>query len=355
MKPIRINILFLLIFTPLLIFSQDPNFSQYHSTRIYSNPAFVGSAEGMEVNLNVRKSWLSISDSPQSFLMSLDKSFWNIKGIGGIGFLALNNLEGAGGLSTILIGLPVSSRVRLTEKMTVQVAIMPQYQTKQIHWDRLVFSDQLDPQLGKVLQQSPGFQYGSSNILSFFDLGYGFLYSYQSHPQKENRLKNTILNVGFAVNHMPEPNASFLGMPYLLTSKVVVHLDGIFPLKQSYLRNDINYLRPLFEFEKQGSLQSMILGLSLKRSPIVVGIFIRNKNLNPKNTSDLIFLFGYQFTLNDKQTSRITVNYSYDATVSKLNNHDSGSHEISISFNFDDFYIFHKCENCKDDRWIIRN
>ncbi|MCF8365759.1 MAG: PorP/SprF family type IX secretion system membrane protein [Bacteroidales bacterium] len=352
----RTNFLLIpLLFTTLSGFGQDPNFSQFLGSRIYYNPAFVGSVEGMEINLDIRKCWTSVPASPQSYLLSLDKSFWNIKGLGGVGLFTLKNIEGAGGLSTLIFGLPVSSRVRLTEKITLKMALMPQYHAKSIHWDRLVFSDQLDPQLGKVLQQSPGFQYGTANLFSFFDLGYGFIFTYQSHPEKQNKLLNSVINAGFSLNHLPEPEMSFLGMPYLMASKIVVHVDGYFPLKRSFLRNEMSYLMPQFEFEKQGSLQSYIVGLSVKRNPIIVGAFVRNKNLNPKNTTDLILLFGYQFNLNDKQSSRITVNYSYDVTFSKLNNHDSGSHELGVTINLDNFYIFHDCENCKDDKWILGN
>ncbi len=350
-KNICLSILFLFILKSA--FAQDPNFSQFLSSKVYYNPANVGSREGMEINLDVRKNWMAIPNSPQSYLVTLDKSFWNLKGVGGIGLLALNNIEGAGALATMILGLPISSRIRMTEKFTTQLAIMPQYQMKRINWDELVFSDQLDPRLGKILQQSPGFNYDVVNSASFFDLGYGILFTYESHPEKENQSMNSIINAGFSVSHVPEPQMSFLGMPYFLSSKIVVHFDGRFPLKKGYYQRESIYLMPGIIYEKQGTFSSYILGLSLNRNPLSIGFWIRNKNFNPKNTTDLIFMFGYQFGLNENSSSRVSVFYTYDSTVSKLNNHDSGSHEIGIRFNLDDFFIFNECESCKDDSWIF--
>jgi type IX secretion system PorP/SprF family membrane protein len=348
-----LSILFLLLIKSS--FAQDPNFSQFLSTKVYYNPANVGSREGMEINLDVRKNWMVIPNSPQSYLVTLDKSFWNLKGVGGMGLLVLNNIEGAGALSTMILGLPISSRIRLTEKFTTQLAIMPQYQMKRINWGELVFSDQLDPIFGKVLQQSPSFNYDAMSSDSFIDLGYGILVTFESHPEKENKSMNSVINAGFSVSHVPEPKMSFLGMSHFLSSKIVVHFDGRFPLKEGYYRRESINLMPGFIYEKQGAFSSYMLGLSLSRNPLIIGFWIRNKNFNPKNTTDLIFMFGYQFGLNKNSTSRVSVFYTYDSTVSKLNNHDSGSHEIGIRFNFDDFFIFNECESCKDDRWIFEN
>lgn len=348
-----LTILFLFIFK--LGFTQDPNFSQSLISKVYYNPANVGSREGMEINLDVRKNWMSIPGSPQSYLVTIDKSFWNLSGVGGIGLLALNNIEGAGSLSTMILGVPISSRIRLTEKFTTQLAIMPQYQTKRVNWSQLVFSDQLDPRLGKILQESPNFNYDAINSDSFFDLSYGMLFIFESHPEKENRLSSSVINAGFSVSHVPEPQMSFLGMPYFLISKIVFHFDGKFPLTKGYYRRETNYIMPGFIYEKQGSLKSITVGFSLNRNPLTIGFWMRNKNLNPINTTDLIFMFGYQFVLNDDLSSRISVYYTYDSTISKLNNHDSGSHEIGIRANFDNFFIFNKCESCADDRWIFEN
>ncbi len=354
MKTIHLILLiFITAFFNGHIFCQDPNFSQLSSNKIYYNPAFVGAREGLEINLNFRKSWMNIPGSPQTTIAVFDKSFWNIKGIGGIGLMLMNNIEGAGSLSTLSLGIPISTRVRLTEKLLVQLAISPQYQMKRINWDRLTFYDQLDPYFGKVLTQSPGFQYDTENTDSFFDLSYGILFVYESYPGKRNEAWNSIVKAGLAVHHLPEPTMSFLGMEYFLSSKFVVHVDGIFPLKKGYYRRDNYFLMPGFIYESQGALNSMLIGLNFKRNPITGGIWLRNKNLNPSNATDLIFLFGYQFPINNDGSSRVTVYYSYDATVSDLNNHESGSHEIGITTNLDNFYIFNKCESCKDDKWLI--
>jgi len=346
-------LIFIQAFIAKTVFSQDPNFSQLLGSKIYYNPAFVGVREGLEINLNVRKSWMNIPGSPQTTIAAFDKSFWNIKGIGGIGLIFMNNIEGAGSLSTLNVGIPFSSRIRLTEKILVQLAISPQYQLKRINWDKLTFYDQLDPYFGKILTQSPGFNYDTENSDSFFDLSYGILFVYESYPGKRNEAWNSIIRAGLAIHHLPEPTMSFLGMEYYLSSKYVIHFDGIFPLKKGYYQRDNIFLMPGFIYENQGPMSSALFGLNFRRNPITGGIWFRNKNMNPSNTTDLIFLFGYQFPINNDGSSRITVYYSYDATLSDLNNHESGSHEIGITTNLDNFYIFNKCESCSDDRWLI--
>ena len=341
---ILIQIIILLIFSCDLL-SQDPNFSQYYNNKLYYNPSFVGLKEGLQMNFNIRKNWPKIPGKLETYIASFDKSFWNIKGIGGIGFIVYNNIEGVGELSTLSIGIPISSRIRVTEKWVLQFGLMPQYQTRRINWEKLTFPDQLSPYYGKYLQQSPGFQYDSQNNISFFDLSFGMLFYFESNPGKKTKERSSILTGGFSFHHYPEPNMSFLGVSFPLKTKLVFHIDGVFPLMKGYYRRKANFLMPGFLFEKQGPLNTYILGVNIRRLPLTGGIWLRNKSINFKNLTDIIFLFGFQFSLNDDNSSRISVFYSYDVTVSKLNNHDSGSHEIGITINFDNFYIypiFHK-------------
>ena len=352
-KPfIVIKLSIIICFLSLNLYSQDPNFSQWFNNKLYYNPAFVGLREGFQMNLNIRKCWPKIPGQFETIIASFDKSLWNITGVGGIGLITYNNVEGAGGLSTTTIGIPVSSRIRVTKNWILQFAIMPQYQMRKINWEKLTFPDQLSPYYGKYLQQSPGFQYNSQDNISFFDLSFGMLFFYESIRGKQNKASNNKLTAGFAIHHYPEPNMSFIGVSFPLRTKMVFHIDGVFPLLHGYYRKKINYLMPGFLFEKQGPLNSCMFGTNIRRWPLTCGIWLRNNNIDMKNLTDVILLFGVQFPLNHDKSSRITVFYSYDVTVSKLTNHNTGSHEIGITTNFDNFYIF-EFDNCKNDRRII--
>jgi type IX secretion system PorP/SprF family membrane protein len=347
-----IKLSILICFLSLDLYSQDPNFSQWFNNKQYYNPAFVGLTEGFQMNLNFRKCWPKIPGQFETIITSFDKSLWNITGIGGIGLITYNNVEGAGELSTTTIGIPLSSRIRVTKNWILQFAIMPQYQMRKINWEKLTFPDQLSPYYGKYLQQSPGFQYNSQDNISFFDLSFGMLFSYESFPGKQDKARNKKLTGGFSMHHYPEPGMSFLGMNYPLETKMIFHLDGEFPLSPGYFRRKISYIMPGFIFEKQGPLNSYMFGANFRRWPLTCGIWMRNQDINVRNLTDIILLFGYQLPINHDNSSRITVFYSYDITVSNLTNHNSGSHEIGIRTNFDNFYIL-KCDNCKDDRRII--
>ena len=73
-------------------------------------------------------------------------------------------------------------------------------------------------------------------------------------------------------------------------------------------------------YQKQKDFQQLNLGLYVTKGPIVGGLWYRNQDA-------FIILVGMM-------TTNFRFGYSYDVTVSKLSNASAGSHELSMTVQF---------------------
>ena len=74
-------------------------------------------------------------------------------------------------------------------------------------------------------------------------------------------------------------------------------------------------------YQRQGSAQQLNLGMYVRKSVIVGGLWYRFND-------SFIALVGIQ-------TEKFRFGYSYDLTVSRLTNATAGSHEISLGMQFE--------------------
>lgn len=66
-KSVKSYLVVLIGFMNITVFGQqDPSFSLYHYNMEVVNPAYAGSGENMELNLNFRKQWSGVDESPQT-------------------------------------------------------------------------------------------------------------------------------------------------------------------------------------------------------------------------------------------------------------------------------------------------
>jgi len=203
---------------------QDPSFSQFYFNKLYFNPAFCGLSGGMGANLTDRIQWPNIPNEFNTMKFSADMDISQIYGLGGIGIMAVSNDEGAGSLKTTQVGLPISSRIKVTDNLFLQVGFMVSVIQKSIDWDNFVFSDQFDEVDGIV--RSSSFVIPNVSKLIFPDIQSGFVFEYQHSPTPghQNSSFNTdnssfksvgkskwSMRVGFAVDHLTQPDFSLLG------------------------------------------------------------------------------------------------------------------------------------------------
>jgi len=279
--------------------AQDPEFTQFYANPLYLNPAFAGSARCPRFSLNWRDQWPAISGEFVTYSASYDQ---HVEGVGGLGLLVMNDKAGEGTLKTTNISGIYSYQLNVSREFSIRVGFQGTYVQKSIDWDKLTFGDMIDPRYG--------FVYSTDEIRpnettkSFFDISTGILF-YSSK-----------LYGGVAVNHLTEPEESFL-RPVdgsRLPMKVTAHLGALLPLGGG--RDAETYISPNVLYQRQRDFQQLNIGVYVAKAPLVGGLWYR--------TSDaFIALVGLQQGI-------FKFGYSYDLTVSKLASASGGSHELSL-------------------------
>ena len=291
----------LILFLALSQYSwaQDPQFTQFYANPLYLNPAFAGSARCPRFSLNWRDQWPAISGEFVTYSASYDQ---HVEGVGGLGLLVLNDKAGEGTLSITNVSGIYSYQLNVSREFSIRFGLQGTYFQQKIDWDKLTFGDQIDARYGFVYSTNevrPG-----QTSLSFFDVSAGMLF-YSSKVYG-----------GIAVNHLTEPEQSFLRPVNgsRLPMKITGHLGALLPLGGG--RDAETYISPNILYQRQADFQQLNIGVYVAKAPLVGGLWYRVNDA-------FIALIGIQQGI-------FKFGYSYDLTVSKLASASGGSHEISL-------------------------
>lgn len=285
------------------LYAQDPTFTQFYANPLYLNPAFAGSHGCPRFNMNYRNEWPSLSSNYVTYSASYDSYFKGISG--GLGVIATHDRQGSGTIQTSNLGLIYSFHLKFSRKFSLLFGAKANWTQKFLDWDRLTFGDMIDERKGFIYQTGDIRNNGSRG---FFDASSGVV----------GLTKRFFF--GVAAHHLNMPNESMLDqesrMPIRWTahfgSDIVISNRSRFETKTSIMPNVI--------FQYQRGFMEMNIGTYIKHGAFQAGVWYRNKDA-------FILTVGLS-------TSTMRIGYSYDITVSKLNNGVSGgSHEISLGFN----------------------
>jgi type IX secretion system PorP/SprF family membrane protein len=324
---IRILLVYILVSVMTVAEAQDVNFSQYFNNPTYYNPAYVGLSTGLKARLNMRKQWTGLSGDFHAFSFSADIADRNIPGAGGIGFIATSVVEGTGKIKTTEIGIIPAVRIHLNRYSVIQLGALVSVMSRQVDWENLVFSDQLDPILGNT---------GSSNFIRpsnqspviFPDFSIGGIY--------QLKLRQVVGTFGFAVHHVTQPNQSFLQDVAPLPRKWVAHMDFIIDFQKNrgyYNRARDIKLNPGILFESQSGLDVFSLGVNAYISNIYFGAWYRDEIFEQTSFANIIWMAGISIPFSDN--NRLKLMYSFDMNVSQNTNFTGPSHEISLILELD--------------------
>ncbi len=297
----------LLIITALLVsstsFGQDPSFSQFYANPLYLNPALAGSYGCSRFATNYRNEWPNLSSNYVTTSVSWDSYFSNISG--GIGILATNDQQGAGTIKTSMLGLIYSYHAQLNRKWKLQFGARAAWYQKSLDWDKLTFGDMIDPRHGFIYSTGDVPRGGSRG---FFDASAGVV------------LFNKNFFVGGAVHHANTPNESMIVGESHLPMRVTAHMGAEIKIGGRSKYSSKTSVMPNIIYQYQNGFQELNIGTYFKYSAFTMGVWYRNRDA-------FIITMGIN-------TGRFKLGYSYDVTVSKLNNGAShGTHEISMGIN----------------------
>ncbi len=292
-----------LIFCVQDVVGQDPNFTQFYANPIYLNPAFAGTARCPRFNANYRNQWPNLSANYVTYSLSYDQFFDKLSG--GIGVIATHDQQGSGTINTSMLGLMYSYHLKVSRKSSLIFGARAAWYQKFLDWDKLTFGDMIDPRRG--------FIYATGDVprgptRGFFDASAGALFF------------NQYFFGGIAVHHLNMPDESIIrGVKSKLPMRYTAHAGAEIKLGgKSKTVNPVSLMPNVIVQYQQGFMEVNV-GMYIKYNIFTAGAWFRNKDA-------FILTFGLN-------TGSFRLGYSYDVTVSKLNNQNSGgSHEVSLGY-----------------------
>jgi type IX secretion system PorP/SprF family membrane protein len=283
--------------------AQDPTFTQFYANPLYLNPALAGSNNCGRIASNYRNEWPQLTGNYITYSASYDQYFKNISG--GFGILATHDQQGQGTIKTTMLGLIYSYHATLTRKWKLLFGVRAAWYQKSLDWDKLTFGDMIDPRRGFIYATGDVPRGGTRG---FFDASAGTV------------IYNKNFFAGAAVHHLNTPNESMIIGDSKLPMRVTAHMGAEIQLGAKSKYSNITSIMPNVIYQYQNGFQELSVGTYIKYGAFNAGAWYRNRDA-------FILTIGIN-------TGKFRLGYSYDVTVSKLNNGVSGgSHEISLGFN----------------------
>ncbi|MCB9195362.1 MAG: type IX secretion system membrane protein PorP/SprF [Flavobacteriales bacterium] len=306
------NIIFLCFAIQSKLWSQDPQFTQFFAAAGYLNPAFAGASFQNRAAIIYRNQWPGVPKAFNSYNAAVDMNFSRINT--GLGANLYHDNAGTGGLQTTSFALQVAHQFQLKRNLYIRPAIQYGLIHKMLDINSLTFGDQLVRN-----GASTSLEQNNINPITNFDFGAGFLF-YSSTKW-----------IGIAVHHLNKPNESLLGFESALPMKFSVHGGYKFYLDEIFRNGMDDELNFAFNYKAQGKYDQVDIGFYYHRSPMIFGVWFRGipgiKAYQPgyQNNDAIALLIGGEF-------KNMKIGYSYDITISRLSTNTTGSHEISIIY-----------------------
>jgi type IX secretion system PorP/SprF family membrane protein len=292
---------------------QDLQYSQFYASPLYLSPSLAGATDGGRVIMNYRNQWPGISTAFSTYAISIDNFFSEFNS--GLGFLLQQDKAGSAGLSTTQAAFQYSYNLVINDKWQIVPAIQFGYGNRAIDFSKLVFGDEM---IG-------GGASGSWDQLSFDQVNYADFAA-------SALVYSPWLWAGLTIDHLTEPNYSFLGERMQLPRKFVFF--GGINIWTERTRN-VQQKRSFatsFRIQHQQNFNQADLGVYWFNDPIELGLWYRGLPLIKEveeniNQDALVLLLSYRY-------GPYRFGYSYYITISDLGWQTAGAHELSIIFEF---------------------
>ncbi|MFT5724889.1 MAG: type IX secretion system PorP/SprF family membrane protein [Bacteroidia bacterium] len=294
-----------------LVQAQDPEFSQFYATPVYTNPALAGTGKcdrlgtAGRASINYRNQWPALAGSFVTTAFSYDQQFDQING--GIGLIVMNDVAGEGLLTSNSISGVYAYELPISQKLVMRFGLEAQIMQRGIDWSKLRWEDQIHATRGFVGATS---ERPISNKITSPNFSTGWvIYGERFYG-------------GLAVHNIIEPVQSFYGSQSHLPRRYTVHFGSVIPLDKGRLEQST--INPNALFMRQGQFTQLNFGFYMNRGPLVTGLWYRQTFGESLNSDALMILVGFK-------KNRFKFGYSYDLTVDSKRSAARGSHEISTA------------------------
>ena len=294
---ICIAVLLVIVLQPVLMAQQVPITSQYLTNGLVINPAYAGTREALSANLSYRKQWVRITGAPQFQTLSLHSP--------------INNKE------KVSLGLMADY---LTYGVTKDVGIYAFY----------AYSVRMGKgKLSMGLKGGLDLSNTNYNRLQFPD-------GNPVDPLLTGDMKYTLPNLGAGVYYYTDRYFAGLSVPSLLTYRR--DEADQFKVTPDYTHFKTYFSAgTLIRFADAFKVKPSVLVRYSMHEPIEVDL---NANLI---FGDLLWV-GSSYRIAEKAvvalldlqiTPQLKLGYSYDYQLGHLSNYTSGTHEVSIRYEFE--------------------
>jgi type IX secretion system PorP/SprF family membrane protein len=226
------RLLCIILFTGFLgaVKAQDPNFSQFFASPLTLNPAYTGKFDGIfRVAGNYRNQWPTINNAFVTKTGSADfhllKNYLSDIDRWGVGFLAMNDQNGNGALTTNQFSFSTAYHKGLDENGYHQIGVGFQgsYTNKRLDVSVLDFEDELTA-LGFTGVTSEIFPQNGLNV-KYMDINAGILYNGSTNGYNS-------FYAGASMYHINRPKETFQGGQFYLNSRTTLMAGGKLPTNQ---------------------------------------------------------------------------------------------------------------------------
>ncbi|MEQ9442217.1 MAG: PorP/SprF family type IX secretion system membrane protein [Cyclobacteriaceae bacterium] len=332
--------LFILLLLPgifLDVLAQEPQFSNFYATTLYTNPAFTGrSNHQYRIITDFRKQWHQIGSFSTAFV-SADYAFNQF----GVGFTAYADEAGSTPLKSVQSALSLSYGINITHKADLVMGFQGSYYYQRLQEEYIWIDDYLANNPDAIGQ-------GIQN--QYFNLSAGLLLVHESFWLGVS-MKDFLPNPGLS-------NASGFGL--ISAGGNADAYYGRFSVHGGYSRYLMRQLffSSYFNFRSRGTVRQWEGGFNVAYRPvkpgghaadIVAGIgggyrgFLQTlENLSTRDAvilnASLNWPKGFGANASPLWQHQIQVVYSYDITASRLHT-TGGAHEVTLALTFSDFRL----------------
>ncbi len=300
---------------------QDPQFSQFYSNPLYLAPSFAGLIADTRATANYRTQWLGITEPFRTYSFGVDHNFHTFNS--GFGAFFMKDQAGTGHLTTTTISLQYAYEFSITQYWFVRPGVEFKYTERRIDFSRLLWADQISA----VGNNSASSELPPEDKIGDIDAGTSIM----AYSDK--------FWIGFGIDHLFLPNQSLYSLDGLDENDNPI---GYIPIKYSVFGGTkiINKGRLINPYDASVQLAALYriqegynqldVGLYWFKKPLVLGIWYRGMARTKEKISRdaIILLAGFKL-------EQFNIGYSYDFTVSNLLGSTTGSHEISLSVQFE--------------------
>jgi type IX secretion system PorP/SprF family membrane protein len=314
---------------------QDPVYSHFWGDRLYLNPAMAGSERGMNVSAAARYQWPKITSEFAAYGISVSAFEPNIGG--GWGLSAMQHVEGEGFQKTSEYSFTYSYRLYGPRKRgDLAFGVRTGYMQRSIDFNKLIFSDQLDPVNGVIYTTQA--ELPPSDVVHVFNANAGIDFRYFI-----TKSKRSFINLGFSCNNITRPRFSLMYLDSRLPARYTAYGTLVITGKPSGFFPHL--IKPMFLVSRQGNLDGSdlsitMLGVQTSSDHVFGGVIYRSAEVYKLPRRDALFVnAGFYWRTNEAVHS---FSYGYEYNISNLAINTGGSHEITYNMDLEGFMLFRK-------------